>query len=163
MTNRNIFTLAFFTLAFSLLSSCTKDNCLSSTVASTDQADDRAQSVVYPLNEANGSGVSGTVTFQKAGSKTKVIIELVGTTAGASHPVYLRFNSVEAITEDIIGTLEPVNGKTGRSTTMFTHLDDFSPITYEEMVNFDGHITVELSAEQPDFHIAEGNIGLNAQ
>lgn len=121
-----------------------------------------AMEKVYALSTVDNSGVSGTVTFTKENeSTTKIVIQLSGTIEGGSHPAHIHANAASdggAIVLD----LNAVDGATGRSETMVTSLNDGTPITYDELLAFDGHVNVHKSATELAVIIARGNIGANA-
>lgn len=116
----------------------------------------------YALSELDGSGVSGTVTFSKQDeASTKITIKLTGTQAGNSHPAHIHANSASE-GGPIVLDFNPVDGGTGMSETVVTALNDGTPITYEELIAFDGHVNVHKSATELAVMIAQGNIGSNA-
>jgi hypothetical protein len=121
-----------------------------------------AKETSYTLAELDGSGVSGTVTFtEESPTETTVVIQLSGTMAGESHPAHIHSNSSEdggAIVVDF----NPVDGATGRSETTVTTLNDGTPVTYDELIDFDGHVNVHKSAAELAIMIAQGDIGSNA-
>lgn len=117
---------------------------------------------VYTLNELGGSGVSGTATFAKRrNGKTQITLALTGTTSGGDHPAHIHTNDA-ATGGGIAIDLENVNGATGISVTTVRTRNDESEITYDELITFDGHINVHLSAADLATRIAQGNIGANA-
>jgi hypothetical protein len=150
---------ALLTASFSL-SSCSKrcDGPEPSSVSS--QSTQRVASVVYPLNSVSDPNISGTATFLKAGSKTIITVQLSGTTAGNMHPGHIHFNSV-AVGGGIAVSLTDVNGASGRSVTVVDALDNGTPITYEQLLNFNGYVNIHLSETQLSTIIAQGNIGSN--
>ena len=58
-------------------------------------------------------------------------------------------------------SLNPVDGTTGTSTTIVQRMDDGTPISFEELMDFDGHLNVHLSKDQLDVIVAQGDIGQN--
>jgi hypothetical protein len=147
--------------AFLLFSSCSKNEL----VAPSDKAPETQMrvyktSIVYPLSGVNGSGMSGTITFEKASRGTKVTIQVTGARKGIMHPACIHNNSV---TEGggVAFTLSAVNGNTGRSITTVTSTNFGIPITYEELISYDGFANVHLSSGQPYTILAQGNIGSN--
>ncbi len=114
----------------------------------------------FDLSSVSDPSISGTAIFtENEDNSTTVQIELNGTSSG-SHPAHIHFNTA-AEGGDIALTFEPVDGTTGKSTTTFSALDDGTPITYEEAVNFDGYINVHLSADDLATLVAQGDIGEN--
>ena len=129
--------------------------------------DDEPQSqnqneTTYPLAELEGSGVSGTVTFAKMDdATTRITIELTGTVDGDMHPAHIHSGNAST-GGPIVLNFNPVDGATGRSETIVTELNDGTPITYEELIAFDGHVNIHKSAMDLSDMIAQGNIGSNA-
>jgi hypothetical protein len=104
----------------------------------------------------------GTVTFVELdNNSTRVEIQLSGLSAGATHPAHIHFNS-GAEGGGIAVSLESVPGSSGQSETIVSMLDDGTMITYNEFINFDGHVNVHLSASDLSTLIAQGDIGVNA-
>lgn len=118
---------------------------------------------VYTLNEVGGSGVSGSATFAKRrNGKTQVTLALTGTTAGGDHPAHIHVNPA-ATGGGIAINLKNVDGATGMSVTTIRTRNDESEITYDELIDFNGHINVHLSPTELGTRIAQGDIGSNAQ
>lgn len=116
----------------------------------------------YALAEVEGSGVSGTATFAKRkNGKTQITLLLTGTVAGGDHPAHIHANDM-ATGGGIVLDLENVDGATGKSVTSANALNDGTAITYDELINFNGHINVHQSPTVLGTRIARGNIGANA-
>lgn len=135
-------------------------------LASCDDDDDDMSSQkeerTYTLDSLSNSGVSGTVTFKKQNDQTTLItVQLSGTQSGDSHPAHIHSGSAGS-GGPIVLDFNPVDGATGKSETMVTKMNDGSAITYEQLIAFDGHVNVHLSATQLDIMIAQGNIGSNS-
>jgi Cu/Zn superoxide dismutase len=115
----------------------------------------------YPLMEAAVAGISGNVWFkERKNGKTLVEIELENTPDGGVHPAHIHANSaVEGGT--VIIPLSNLNGTTGKSLTDVTADKDENPLTYDDLIVFDGHVMVHLSAEQISTIVARGDIGNN--
>jgi hypothetical protein len=121
------------------------------------------ESESYVLNEFGDSGVSGMVTFaERMNGETLVTIELDGTTSGNSHPSHIHNNNATQ-GGGIAIDLTNVNGATGLSKTNVTMNNESQPLTYDDMVVFNGYVNVHLSSENLAVTIARGNIGANAQ
>jgi hypothetical protein len=127
--------------------------------------DDEPQSqneTSYSLAELEDSGVSGTVTFTKMDdATTRITIALTGTMDGDMHPAHIHSGNAST-GGPIVLDFTPVDGATGRSETTVTELNDGTPITYEELIEFDGHVNIHKSATDLSIMIAQGNIGANA-
>ena len=140
-------------MAFSLFIGCDDDD--------EPQSQDQNKTS-YSLGELESSGVSGTVTFTKVvDSATKIVIELSGTMEGDMHPAHIHSGNAST-GGPIVVDFTPVDGATGMSETTVVQLNDGTPITYEELINFDGHVNIHKSATDLSVMIAQGNIGANA-
>ena len=117
--------------------------------------------VTYDLATKDVEGISGTATFvENTNSTVTIVLDISGTSSGGTHPAHIHFNSaLEG--GDIAITLDPVNGSTGGSATIITRLDDGTPISFNELLNFDGYINVHLSATELGTIVAQGDIGQN--
>lgn len=120
------------------------------------------ETVSYPLTEAAVEGISGTVWFkERKNGKTLVEIELENTPDGGIHPAHIHANSVVE-SGTVIIPLSNVNGTSGKSLTDVSADKDENPLTYDDLIVFDGHVMVHLSAEQISTIVARGDIGNNA-
>jgi hypothetical protein len=120
------------------------------------------ESEEYTLNEVGGSGVSGTATFaERKNGKAQITLALTGTVDGGDHPAHIHANDA-ATGGGIAVDLKNVNGATGMSVTSINTLNNDTPVTYAELIDFDGHINVHESAANLGTRIAQGNIGSNA-
>ena len=145
-----------------IFSGCTKEETAEPIQTSNKEAtgDNLRQIQVYPLMSVSDPSVSGSVSFQKAGPNTKVTIILEGTMPDGDHPAHIHFNSV-AEGGGIAVSLNNVNGASGRSTTIVNMMDNGTTITYEDLLNFDGHVNVHVSPTNLATLIAQGDIGSN--
>ncbi|WP_197026360.1 CHRD domain-containing protein [Polaribacter sp. Hel_I_88] len=117
--------------------------------------------ITYNLATKDVDGISGTATFvENTNSTVTIVLDISGTSSGGIHPAHVHFNSaLEG--GDIALTLEPINGSTGGSATTVTRLDDGTPISFNDFLNFDGYINVHLSANELETIVAQGDIGEN--
>lgn len=117
----------------------------------------------YDLNVENASGVSGTALFQKRkNGKTLVSISLTGTISGGTHPAIIHIGSVGTVGGGpTVKTLNPVDGVTGKSYTNLLVLDDQTPVTYENMMVYDGYLAIHQSELLMGSVLCQGNIGAN--
>lgn len=119
------------------------------------------QSKVYALEAQTDAAISGTASFyENQDGSTDIELELSGTETGNLHPAHIHYNTA-AEGGDIAISLEPVAGLDGRSEITIDQLDDGTPITYDELLQFDGYINVHLSAETLSVIVAQGDIGQN--
>lgn len=127
-----------------------------------DEETPKTEEKVYALTAVSNSGVTGNITFRKEGANsTRIIIQVNGTQAGNIHPAHIHANSMSQ-GGPIVIDLTSVNGSNGRSETTVTAFDNGNPVTYEELLNYNGHANVHLSMENLATLIAQGNIGSNA-
>lgn len=118
------------------------------------------ESKEYLLEARNNSGVTGTVTFDELdGGFTQITMELNGTPEGGDHPAHIHLNSA-AEGGDIAITLRHVDGTDGLSLSVIEQTDAEEPVTYEELLNFDGYINVHLSPQDLTV-VAQADIGAN--
>jgi hypothetical protein len=113
----------------------------------------------YTLKVKDQIGVSGTVTFTETSSTvTTVTIKLTGA-SGNSHPAHIHSGAaVEG--GGIVITLNPVDSS-GNSTTDITKRDDNTPISYDQLLAFDGYVNVHESSTNLTTIIAQADIGSN--
>jgi len=116
---------------------------------------------VFDLNEKAVTGISGKATFvENEDASITVVLDISGTPANGVHPANIHFNS--ALEGGAIAlSFNPVDGNNGKSVTTFTTLDDGTPVSYNDMINFDGYINVHLSEDDLGTIVAQGDIGQN--
>jgi hypothetical protein len=118
-------------------------------------------SKTYELASASNPAISGTVTFaERDDDQILITIELAGTQSGATHPAHIHANTA-AETGGIVLDLTDVPGASGKSETIVRTLNDGTPITYEELLDFDGYVNVHESAANLGTLVAQGDIGQN--
>jgi hypothetical protein len=118
-------------------------------------------SKTYALNSVANPAISGTAKFTKRVSgETLISIAITGTTSGVSSPAHIHLNTV-AQGGNIAINLTSIAGATGKSETNVAKLNDGTAITYDQLLNFNGHINVHESASNLATIIAQGNIGAN--
>ncbi|WP_250434509.1 CHRD domain-containing protein [Hanstruepera flava] len=147
--------LLLFSIAAILFTNCASDE-------NSIPIDSSLTYIEYDLSAVENPVVTGYVRFVKGEDQSitaQVILSGLDTNNG-SHPARIYYESaVEG--GSIAITLNPVNSNTGRSTTTFTALDDGTPITYEELIIFNGHLNVHVSSNNLDSLLAQGDIGEN--
>ncbi len=115
----------------------------------------------YVLSSVSDPAISGTVTFAKrSDNKSVITIDLNGTQAGNSHPAHIHGNSAVQ-GGGILLDLTNVDGADGMSETIVETLNDGTPITYEQLLEFDGYVNVHASSANLGTLIAQGDIGQN--
>ncbi len=106
------------------------------------------------------NGVSGTVTFWRAGPESTIVtleLDPEATVGSVSHPAHIHNNSVS----DGGGVeyfLSAVNGSSPNGTSA-RKIDQ--PIEF--FADFDGHVNVHQSPKNLDILVAQGDIGANAE
>ncbi len=119
-------------------------------------------SETYTLFSQSDPAINGTVEFaERDDGVTIVTINLNGTPDGGSHPAHIHANTA-AEGGGIEISLTNVDGSTGESVTEISQDDDGNPISYSELINFDGYVNVHLSPTDLATLVAQGDIGQNA-
>lgn len=142
-------TFLFLALGFVSLMGCSKDDPVALT-----------ESKVFQLRYTEDPSLLGKVIISRnSDGFSTVSIQLDGTSTEV-HPTYIYYNSLSeggpiAITLDPCGCLE--------SNTVVTKLDNGQNITYEELINFNGHVKIHRSFDHMDTILLQGNIGSNAR
>lgn len=117
-------------------------------------------STTYALTAVNDSGVNGTVTFGKRVSgATLVTVNLPDAPQTANYPIYIYDNDMTT-TGPIAINLNNFLGTAGKSVTSVRKLNNDTAISYDQLTDFNGHVSVSTSATDPTF-VAQGNIGSN--
>ena len=119
------------------------------------------ESHTYDLGPVSNPSISGTVTFAERDDEGVVItIQLNGTTSGGLHPAHIHANTA-AETGSIVLDLANVDGATGKSETVVNVLNDGTPLTYDDLLAFDGYLNVHESSSNLGTLLAQGDIGQN--
>ncbi|MFT5943329.1 MAG: hypothetical protein ACI9Q4_002601 [Sediminicola sp.] len=141
--------ITLFTL---LLSSCGKDDATDVILAKN----------VFALSSVSNSNISGNVSFVKyEDGRTEVILQINNSSLDI-HPAFIYANSL-AEGGAVALTLAPIECDCEESITIVSKWDNGTPVTYEELIAFDGHIKIHQNADNLEVVIAQGNIGVNAQ
>ena len=120
------------------------------------------ESVSYDLATRDVEGISGTATFEeRMNGETLITLDIEGTPGDGMHPAHIHMGSVEDAPGDIAISLNSVDGATGMSMTQISETDAGDPVSYSELIEYDGYINVHLSAEDLETIVAQGNIGAN--
>ena len=120
------------------------------------------ESVTYSLDSIANPDIKGEAVFyQRNNGTTLVELMLEGTPADGMHPAHIHANTA-AEGGAIVIDLTTVDGATGMSRTQVSAFNDGRPVTYEELVGYDGYINVHLSAAELATIVAQGDIGANA-
>lgn len=115
----------------------------------------------YTLRSISNPAISGTVTFaERDDDQVVVTIELTGTQSGSMHPAHIHAGSAAA-GGPIVLDFEDVDGGSGMSETIVSALNDGTPVTFDDLLNFDGYVNVHLSSGDLGTLVAQGDIGVN--
>lgn len=118
--------------------------------------------MVYPLNAKTDAGISGSATFNKKDDGTTTVILSISNSSDDIHPAYIYFNDA-ATTGPIAVTLMPIDCDCEESISEVSMLDNGTAITFDELINFNGHINIHQNASELETIIAQGNIGSNVK
>lgn len=146
------------TLSFSILQ-CSTDDDKFDPVPENLVPTGRAKT--YKMFSVDDSNIAGTATFaEKDQGYTTITLNLTNTNSGGEHPVFLhRFTGAEGGGK--ARDLGFVDGDTGTSATTISKLDNGDPISFDELLQFNGYINVVLSSSNPGTDICQGDIGQN--
>ena len=149
MRFKSSLTILVFAFSFVFLG-CNKDDVEKAVIL---------QSVEYSIYDISKSNISGKATFtQEDNGSTHVLIELKGAFT-SQNPAFIRFNSA-AESGLVAITLKAC--ECAISNTTITKLDNGNPITYDGLLNLNGHITIH-NGDGPQAPIAAvADIGSNA-
>ncbi|MDZ7608525.1 MAG: hypothetical protein U5K79_23735 [Cyclobacteriaceae bacterium] len=105
--------------------------------------------------------IAGSAKFSELDDNTtKVEITLMGLDPSGNHPTHIHNNS-GAKGGSIVVSLENVSGASGKSETIISKTDDGTAITYNQLIDFNGHVNVHESAANLSSLLAQGDIGPN--
>lgn len=139
-----------FTLVLIFFTSCKSDDDVDSVII---------RSVEYRLDAVDGSNITGLATLtENSNGKTEVLIQLDDGSSTAVHPAYIRFNTAEE-GGSIALTLEEC--ECAISVTNVSRLDSGTPVSYDDLLEIDGHISIHESPTDMTV-ISVANIGENA-
>ncbi|HNP18607.1 MAG TPA: hypothetical protein PKL31_09255 [Fulvivirga sp.] len=115
----------------------------------------------YALSQASNFPVNGFVVFrERRDNLTEIKISLTGTEGDINHPAHLHYGNISNPDADMALLLTPVNGNTGESISLANALNDETPMTYDDFINFDGHIKIHQDdGPNKNVILALGNIG----
>jgi Cu/Zn superoxide dismutase len=118
------------------------------------------EKTIFNIGEFADSGISGFMTLEeREDNSTLITVLLTGTTSG-SHPYHIHKNTVVQ-SGDIIISLTDIDGSTGLGITEVSMENDGSPITYSELIEIDGHLTLHLSESNLSIILSFGDLGEN--
>jgi|GEM_PF-932022 len=118
----------------------------------------------WTLTQVGTSGVAGSALLEQRKNGTSLLtISLTGTLASGLHPSHIHLGSVATVGGGPIKiTLKDVEGATGKSYTTIRALDDNTPVTYANLLVYDGYLNVHESMANLGNILCQGDIGSNA-
>ncbi len=120
------------------------------------------RTTTYNLEGSSGFETSGTATFtENEDNSVTIDLDLTNAPAGSQLPAHIHANSAVEDGE-IVLTLGPVDGTTGKSSITVSALDDGTATTYDDLIAFDGAINVHIDEGELFWTvISQGDIGEN--
>ena len=140
-------------LLISALSACQKSEVVSQYTGNE---------VTYALQQSSTYDVSGTITFrERKDGQIYAVIQMSGVSGSSKHPVHLHLGDITVQGADVALLMEPVDGTSGHSETIFNKLSDESIIDYQKLTKLNACIKIHLSSTGAgkDVVLAAGNIG----
>lgn len=147
---------AFLLIGLTAVSSCSSND------AAQVAREFTGSEAVYKLLPGSQYAIFGTVVFkERVDGTAQAEISMEGTTGALYHPVHIHFGDISEPDAELVAQLNPVYGKTGKSSSNIIRLADESVLTYADARKLSGCIKVHLSAAGPerDIILAAGNIG----
>ncbi len=116
---------------------------------------------LYELKSTSSQNIDGHIKIrERFDGTTQLELLLDNTTFNQTYLAYIHFgNALEG--GGVAITLTPVDGRSKTSVTEISNLDSGDPITYEELLAFDGHLNIQAGTE-PGTMVAQADIGKNA-
>ncbi|HEY8938440.1 MAG TPA: hypothetical protein VIM65_24640 [Cyclobacteriaceae bacterium] len=148
--------------AFSLAFGCSQqDEVAKKTSTSSDLT---GNSVTYSLQAGSYWNVDGSIVFNEKTDGTALIeikVNNLGEDDADQHPVHLHLGDLSVDKAGVAAQLNPVDGKTGQSTTNLKMLADESLITYAQLKELNACIKIHLAAsgEGQSIVLAGSNVG----
>ncbi len=136
---------------------CSNDD---DTTVETIPFDGTGNAMTYDLSSVSDPDISGTATFVEKNDGSTDLIIIMDATGDGEHPAHIHMGNA-ADGGDIAIDLMPVDGATGKSTTNITATNSGTPVTYDDLIVFDGYINVHASASDLGTLLAQGDIGEN--
>ena len=133
---------------------------LSFTNCSNDDDTAQLRSQIYQLRYVDDPSLLGKVIIsENSDGSSNIRMELNGTSSEI-HPTFIYHNNLSqggpvAITLDPCGCVV--------SNTRVTNLDNGNKISFDELINFNGHLKVHRSANHMETILLQGEIGKNAR
>jgi len=113
----------------------------------------------YTLTTIGSAGVSGTIAFKMETNGTRVAINLVGADPNNTYTAAI-FQRAVIESGPMVIALGNIPGNTGKLDTLIQKLDNGVAISFTELVNFDGNISIRETGEAGK-NVALADIGSN--
>lgn len=114
-------------------------------------------SKVYQMKPVADPAVSGTTTFAKRKNGNTLVTVALENTQPGTYSSHIHANTI-AEGGGIVINLTSVDGTTGLARTNVKQMNDGTPITYEQLLEFNGYLNVHGGGS----FIVQGDIGQNA-
>ena len=116
---------------------------------------------LYELNSTSTQNIDGQIKIrERFDGSTQLELVLENTNTTQTYLAYIHFgNALDG--GGVAITLTPVDGNSKTSVTEISSTDSGAPITYEELLEFDGHLNIQAGGE-PGILVAQADIGKNA-
>ncbi|HEX8041498.1 MAG TPA: CHRD domain-containing protein [Chryseosolibacter sp.] len=111
---------------------------------------------VYTLTPVIDPNVSGTATFAKRKKGTTLVTVSMTNTQAGTYSSHIHANTI-ADGGSIVINLKSVDGTTGKARTSVDTLNNGEPITYEQLLNFNGYLNVHSGSS----FLGQADIGQN--
>jgi hypothetical protein len=133
---------------------------LTFTNCSKDDGPAQLRSQIYQLRYVEDPSLLGKVIIsENSDSSVNIKMELNGTSTEV-HPTFIYYNNL-AQGGPVAITLDPCGCVV--SNTRVTKLDNGNAITFDELINFNGHLKVHRSENFMETILLQGEIGKNAR
>nr|AWJ66109.1 hypothetical protein [uncultured bacterium] len=134
--------------------------CLSFTNCSNEDDSAQLRSQIYQLRYVEDPSLLGKVIIsENPDNSINILMELNGTSSEV-HPTFIYYNNL-AQGGPVAITLDPCGCKV--SNTRVTKLDNGTKISFDELINFNGHLKVHRSEIHMETILLQGEIGKNAR
>lgn len=116
---------------------------------------------LYELQSTTTQNIDGHAKIrERFDGSTQLELVLENTSPTQTYPAYIHFNNA-LDGGGVAITLTPVDGQSKSSVTEISNLDSGTPITYQELLEFDGHLIIQ-AATDPGVVVVQADIGKNA-
>lgn len=151
MKKVSLFLLFAFTL---IISACSKDE---------DEKDDPIavlETRTYTLHSVDKPEIQGSVKISELENGNSELLLKINGSSTDIHPAYI-YSGGENGTGAVAITLNAIECDCEESITVISKLDNGTPITFQGLKAFNGHIKIHQSDTELGTIIARGNIGVN--